>query len=343
MSPDGAWPALRPAWHVVATREEIGNQPRRVWLLGDAWCLVRRDGGEVVAFADRCPHRRAPLSAGSVCDGVLECVGHGWRFDTGGRCVAIPALAAGETIPAGAGLTRPYGVTERYGLVWLAPEEPVEALPELAAWDDPTFDRARSTIVRTPVGATQLVDNFLDASHFPFVHAGTFGAAEAAFVADRGVTREGWSVVTTFDTWYRNRDDPRVATGEHPEIQPQILLKRGGASCSVVLRLDFPVTGATIAILFSCTPEREGSTRVYKLMARNDLAGDADALGAFVADEDRILEEDLAILGRYRDHRMPVDLTVEVHTKADRLSVGWRRVVSDLLRRGPSEHAATGR
>ena len=64
-------PALRRGWHVVAASDEIGRDPVQVWLLGEPWALVRlptADGAtrRSVAFADRCPHRLAPLSAGTV-------------------------------------------------------------------------------------------------------------------------------------------------------------------------------------------------------------------------------------------------------------------------------------
>lgn len=49
-------------------------------------CLVR-DGSEVYAIADRCPHRDFPLSGGDLIEAcVIECTWHGARFDvrTGG-------------------------------------------------------------------------------------------------------------------------------------------------------------------------------------------------------------------------------------------------------------------
>lgn len=45
---------------------------------------------------------------------------------------------------------------------------------------------AMSEIIRTNAGAALLVDDFLDAAHFPFVHTATFGVDEAAEVRDRG-------------------------------------------------------------------------------------------------------------------------------------------------------------
>ena len=266
--------------------------------------------------------RADELGAGTLGIRLLD---HAWTLER-----------RGDRIAAGPG--RPWGVQERYGLVWLAPCAPHADLHDFHEWDDAGFDRAFTTTVRTPVSAAQLVDNFLDAAHFPFVHADTFGVDESALVHDRGVERDGWFVRTTFDTWYRNFDDPLVATGEHPEVQRQNLVKIGSASFTVLLRLGFPVTGATFTILFCCQPETRQSTRVYKLLARDDLGGDPERMRTCIADEDRILAEDLALLERYERMELHTDLRVEVHTRADRLSVAYRRLLGDLL----TEHADDG-
>ncbi|CAN5755845.1 hypothetical protein BH10ACT1_BH10ACT1_13800 [soil metagenome] len=68
--------------------------------------LVRWTDGEGCTHValDRCPHRRAPLSAGYVADGVLRCRYHGWGFGGDGRCVDVPALGADARIPSRARL-----------------------------------------------------------------------------------------------------------------------------------------------------------------------------------------------------------------------------------------------
>ena len=322
-------PALRRAWHAVAMAHEVGTEPIQVWLLGEAW-VVARLRGELAAFEDRCPHRLAPLSAGCVDDrGDLRCGYHGWSFAADGSCTAIPAMGETDHLPPRAKVQPAWGVVERHGLVWLAPDEPVAPIPDFPEWGAEGFDGFWNEPRRTPTSAAQLVDNFLDASHFPFVHTGTFGTDEAALVVNEPVTREGWKVETTFDTWYKNFDDPLVATGEHPEVQPQRLLKQGTAGYTVYLRLSFPVTGATFSILFCCQPETADRTRIYKLMARDDLGGDPARIASTIADELQILEEDLLILERYAAMQVHLDLT-EVHTRGDRLSVAWRRVLADL-------------
>jgi phenylpropionate dioxygenase-like ring-hydroxylating dioxygenase large terminal subunit len=320
---------MRKAWHVVALATEVTDEPVQVWLLGEPWVLVRLDGG-LRAFPDRCPHRLAPLSAGTVVGAELQCGYHGWRFAPDGVCTAIPALGKEGNVSKRATLRAAAGLQERYGLVWLAPEEPLAPLPEFPEWGADGFELAMSTLVRTPVSAAQLVDNFLDASHFPFVHAETFGVPEAATVVEPGIDRRGWEVETTFSTWYRSLDDPLVETGEREAVQPQDLLKRGGASYTVYLRLQFPATGWTTSILFACQPESAATTRVYKLLARDDLGGDLQRLHTFVKDEDQILVEDLAILERYPHRMIHLDRKVEMHTRADRLSLAWRDLVAEM-------------
>lgn len=329
---DNETAALAAAWHPVAEAAELRDEPLSVLLLGQAWVLARL-GGEVAAFEDRCPHRLAPLSAGWVEGDQLRCRYHGWSYGKDGACTLIPANGPDAAIPPRACLTRPAGVAERYGLIWLAPEEPVCGIHDFPEWDDPAFDRSWTPPRRTPAGAVQLADNFLDASHFPTVHTTTFGTPEAAYVGPHTVERDGWEVRTVYEAPYRNHDDPLVATGQHPLVQPHVLTKVGRPAASVRLTLDFPLTGDRLAVLFACQPESHASTRVYKLMARSGYDGDRSRVAELVRYETVVLEEDLAVLERYRDNSLPVSLQAEVHTRADRLSVGYRRLLADLLAR----------
>jgi hypothetical protein len=77
------------------------------------------------------------LSFGFVRDDHIDCLYHGWQYDTGGRCRYIPAhpdLTVPETIRVTA-----YSALERAGMIWttfdpqsvfpLAPEETEQAVP----------------------------------------------------------------------------------------------------------------------------------------------------------------------------------------------------------------------
>jgi phenylpropionate dioxygenase-like ring-hydroxylating dioxygenase large terminal subunit len=324
---DNLSPALAASWIAVAHSHEVTGDPVRVMVLGQPWVLVRL-GATVRAFADRCPHRLAPLSAGAIVGDELQCAYHGWRFGTDGRATAVPALGDAATLPPRACLTAPHGVAEHLGLVWIAVDEPRSPLPELVGFDTAGFRQGVCDTVRTPVSAMQLIDNFMDAAHFPFVHAATFGVDGAFDVANDEIVRDGWLVRSTFSAPYQNHDDPGVHTGEHPLIQEHTVTKIGHAGCNASLELRFPVTSGVFGIVYALQPETATSTRVYKIMARNDV--DAEGMARSLKDEDVILQEDLAILERYDRMTLDLDLTVEVHTKADRLSVAWRRMMAAL-------------
>jgi phenylpropionate dioxygenase-like ring-hydroxylating dioxygenase large terminal subunit len=321
-----ASPVWQRAWHPVAHAEELADGgPAQVWVAGEAWVVARLDG-QLAAFADQCPHRLAPLSAGrlttSAADGSarLACAYHGWQYDAAGQCDLIPALGRQGNISKRARLRAAFGVTEAYGLIWLAPQEPLSSLPAFPEWDEPGTTRARSRTVRTRASAGQLVDNFLDAAHFPFVHAASFGVAGDGPLAAGDVVSStdgrGRLVTGVFDTPYR--DGGTVVTHR--------VIKTAGVSGSAHVRLELP--GVTIGILLACQPEDAAATRVFKIVTRSDLGGDAAALDAFVKEEDQILAEDLAILERYRSGLLPLDPRAEVHSRADRLSVAWRRLMA---------------
>ncbi len=47
--------------------------------------------GEFYATDNFCPHKGAPLTAGRLCEHVIECDWHGWEFDVRtGECLTLP-------------------------------------------------------------------------------------------------------------------------------------------------------------------------------------------------------------------------------------------------------------
>jgi vanillate O-demethylase monooxygenase subunit len=130
---------------------------------------------------------------------------------------------------------------------------------------------------------------------------------------------------------YRNFDDPLVATGEHPLVQPQRLYKEISGPTTAIVRLYHPMTDKTVSFLFACAPRRRSGTTVFKLMSRNDLLEPDRQLPDILAFEDRVLDEDLVVLEAYADMAVSTDLRVEISTRADRLSVAYRRILGELV------------
>jgi vanillate O-demethylase monooxygenase subunit len=323
-------PALRRCWHPVARSNEVSSEPTRVLLLGVP-LVVFRSKGEVVCFTDRCPHRRTPLSLGS-CDGeILQCAYHGWRFSGDGRCVEIPALGPGATVPGQARLTPVAAVSERHGMVFVAPEAPIAPLGHIEESEDPAFEAGELPPMRARASAGLLADNFLDMAHFPFVHRGTFGADEAAEVPRYEVERDGWSFVASREHPFANREDPGVAAGLRPLVQSRRLTYRLDAPFHLQLRIDFVEAGGTNVIGFFLQPETDESCRIYTTLWRNDLGGDKEAMAAAVKFEIEVLEEDLRIQEAFDDLALPLDQTMEIHTRSDRSTLELRRLLVDLV------------
>ena len=166
---------LRHYWYVVAEGHDLDSAPLAVRLLGADYVVWRSSNGELVAAPDRCPHRESPLSIGTVADGCLTCAYHGWKFGDGGACVEVPSSGVGRPVPPKAHLPTihaaravrprvdlPRRARRRHSRRW-----PPRTIPPIAA------STAASIAGRTSV--TRMTDNFLDISHFPYVHVGTFG------------------------------------------------------------------------------------------------------------------------------------------------------------------------
>jgi phenylpropionate dioxygenase-like ring-hydroxylating dioxygenase large terminal subunit len=356
-------PALRRCWLPAARSDEVTDRPHRVLLLGEPWVLVRMgasdDGGPAPlhAFFDRCPHRQAPLSIGSLTGPgrrdalgaaaaapseaprsaitvpdvpALRCAYHGWCFDAAGRCVTIPALGPAAAIPPKAQLRRAHGVVERHGMVFLCPTPPLDglgSLPEVPEAEDPDFTVGHLPPRRARACAGMLADNFLDIAHFAFVHPATFGVDEPVV---RPVTVERHRLSYTAVSTHPFRESPAVVGGEEL-VQERRLTYRVTAPFHLFLRLDSVETGGRDLLGYFLQPETAETTRVYLTFWRDDLGGDAARVAKNVEFEIQIVEEDMAVQEAYDVRALPLDTTAELHTRADRSTLEFRRMLADLV------------
>ncbi len=167
------------AWFVACSSGTLGARPVPSTLHGVALVLFRDADGAARALEDRCPHRNAPLSAGQVRGGALECAYHGWRFDGAGACLAAPGLSAPPASRAAQATS--YACLEQDGYVWVAsrpgatPSAPPPRFPHAGAPGYTTVRReltVRATLLRA-------AENVLDVPHTAFLHGGLFRARGA--------------------------------------------------------------------------------------------------------------------------------------------------------------------
>ena len=146
--------------------------------MGLPFVLFRDAEGTPHALIDRCPHRNVALSLGRVQrDGTLQCAYHGWRFDGGGRCTAVPARSETPAAAPSARDAEARPVQERDGIVWLwgaddeAPSREPFALPDLGGGAN-----VGQVVFRQDMDCTvhASIENALDVPHTAFLHGGLF-------------------------------------------------------------------------------------------------------------------------------------------------------------------------
>jgi phenylpropionate dioxygenase-like ring-hydroxylating dioxygenase large terminal subunit len=227
-----------------------------------------------------------------------------------------------------------YATRERWGLRWLALEEPLTDLFPDPDEDDRNYVGAWLPPVRTPASAGVVADNFLDVAHFPFVHAKTFGAAEEKVVGRYEVTAEEFGCRSVQEQWFDNPEDPGVLEGERPLRQRRRATYVYRAPFQLMLRLEELDAGAVKTILFFAQPESLTSTRVYTKMLLHGIGGVADpgpdVVASEVAFEDAVLGEDLELQHKMRLPGLPLRMRDELHVRADLLGVHLRRVLSEF-------------
>ncbi|HEY1488710.1 MAG TPA: Rieske 2Fe-2S domain-containing protein [Micromonosporaceae bacterium] len=231
--------------------------------------------------------------------------------------------------------TGAYGLIERWGLLWLAPSEPLVDLFDDPDVEDADYVGAWLPPARTNVAAGIVADNFLDVAHFPFVHAGTFGADEEPYVPPYEVTTEPYGCRSIQVQWFDNPGDPGVAEGIRPLRQRRRATYVYRAPFQLMLRLEELDAGAVKTILFFAQPETLTSTRIYTKMLLHGIGGVADpapdVVAAEVAFEEAVLAEDLALQREMTIEGLPLTMRTELHVRADRLGVTLRRILADFI------------
>lgn len=169
-----AFKALIPnAWYVAAWSYELEDKPLGRKLLNEDIVLFRDTQGKVGALEDRCCHRAAPLTMGTVVEAGLQCGYHGLTFDCSGKCVVNPGEDPGKL------RVRSYPIVEQQKFVWIWMGDPALADPSRIL-DFPYHDQEDEwpfQYGRYDINGnyTLMMDNLMDISHLGYVHPDTIG------------------------------------------------------------------------------------------------------------------------------------------------------------------------
>ncbi|MFF4777985.1 aromatic ring-hydroxylating dioxygenase subunit alpha [Microtetraspora fusca] len=299
---------VRNQWYVAAYAREVGRDLLARTILGEPLVLYRTTEGEPVALADRCVHRRYPLSESRLEGDTIVCGYHGFTYDKGGACVFVP----GQTrIPRTARVAS-YPVVEQDSFIWVWIGDRDLADPALIP-RAPWLDDSRYTVVcgMEPLAARYqlLVDNLMDLSHETYLHGGYIGTPE---VADTPITTEvdEENAVIHVSRHMADAECPpfyakstgiqgRITRWQDIEYHPPCLylLHSRIAPVGVLPNEDgTDPNGFHVEIVYAITPETENTTLDFWAVAR-DFALDDEEVTAFLAESNRtVVMQDVVAL-----------------------------------------------
>jgi len=268
----------RDAWYVAALPQDVDRQLKRRVILNDPILIYRSERHGIVAIQDRCPHRFAPLSRGTLFGDAVQCKYHGLRFDPSGHCVLNPH---GDAI-APHNRVRSYPAEERHGLVWIWMGDPAlahdKAIPDLSYMSASGL-RTVHCYIRADYRYDILVDNLMDLSHADYLHVGSFSNG-ACHRSETRVKENDWDVTVLFQQWGAPAPPGFNHLGERVDQLFHIRWRPGQ-----IISFEFsaapldgdPFAGPKVRFAHIVTPETDGTTH-YFMSTTRDYAIDDPAV-----------------------------------------------------------------
>ncbi|MGH9211690.1 MAG: Rieske 2Fe-2S domain-containing protein [Acidimicrobiales bacterium] len=319
-------PILRDYWYPVVRAQDLGDRPIALRVLCEDIAVWRARDGFAGAY-DRCPHREAPLSMGTVNEnGHLVCCYHGWHFDGVARCVRIPSQEPNLPIPPKAH-ARGVQTREAFGLVWVCLGTPAAEIPAIPEADDPAYRVIPLRMHEWRASATRMIDNFADYSHFHWSHGPSFGSTVDPYVAPMRIEADGDRFGYRFDVEAANPALAQTTSG--------VVTATVDRRMHQFFRLPFYVIGGVEyssglrhLYVVVATPIDDDRTLFGQYVVRNDDHSvppeEAIRLDLEIIEEDRIMLE--AIPGP-----LPLGPTALAQVRSDKCGIEWARRFQALL------------
>ncbi len=318
-------PVLKNDWHVVASSEEIISGTLLPITLFERDLVGWRDtSGQIHIWEDLCIHRGARLSKGFIQDDKVVCPYHGWNYDGSAQCVLMPA--APNEVPMKKARAIPHPVKEAYGLVWVCIGEPEFDLPEFPEWDDPSYKKVVCGPYKFKSGYRAL-ENFIDPTHFPFVHAGVNGLIDQPDpIPPYDVFEHNGTISTSEIKVTQPYGDPRqvpvTAYYAYTCLRPLVAYFKKRVVISDPSRAAEGNEKDRFCTFFTAQQVDEEHSIVRICCAMNFDPQPTDE--AVKQRQDIVYAQDSWIVDTQRPERIPVDLRQELHHRTDLLGQRYR-------------------
>lgn len=350
---------VRNQWYVAAYDTEVtGEEVLGRTICGEAIAFFRGESGAVAALADRCVHRRFPLSAkpSHVVGDTVVCGYHGFTYDGSGTCVAVP----GQTRVPRTARVNAFPVVEQDGFVWVFIGDPAladaAAIPRAPWLADPNWTTVRGM---EPLAArwSLLVDNLLDLSHETYLHGGYIGTPEVAETPittevddDARIVRVSRHMAdAACPPFYATSTgiQGRITRWQDIEYFPPCLytLHSRVAPVGILPPDDGPDDQAFhVEVVYAITPSTESSTYDFWAVAR-DFARDSAEVSAFLAESNRtVVLQDVTALDLLEtviagEPEGTQELSINIDTGA----LAARRMIARLREENASPATASAR
>jgi len=304
-------PVLLNDWHVVAYAPDLpAGKPLAVRLL-DEEIVLWRVNGRTHAWRDLCAHRGTKLSLGKIENQTLICPYHGWVYNEEGRCTRFPAHP--EQKPPATARATVYQIQERYNWVWICPGIPTGEIPDFPQWGQPGFHLVHCGPYTIQASGPRAIENFLDVTHFPFVHQGLLGDPAHAELADYKVetTPHG---ITARDISVWQPDPDGTGQGGY-EIYSYNVMRPLTASFTK------SSGDSQFAIIFTVTAVSERTSIIWMYVAMDYGNLSDEQIRSF---QDDIIAQDIPVVESQRPELLPLDLQAELHLRSDRTAIAYR-------------------
>ncbi|OXM82907.1 aromatic ring-hydroxylating oxygenase subunit alpha [Paenibacillus rigui] len=307
-------PVLANEWFVVMKSEELREDPKQVVIMGERVVVFRTRKG-IYAFKDLCIHRGCALSIGKVADDNIVCPYHGWKFNSQGQCVDIPAQKKGTPIPLKAKAIK-YLCEEKYGLVWVCIGDPQYPIPKFDEFSKEGYISYVNGPFKIKSSGPRIIENFLDFTHLMWVHQGILSETHYSEVPGYQVREIEGQLITDEVVIYEYESPPSR------EIVPVTYVKIAMRPLIGFLRKSTP-SGEKNCIMLAAFPLDHETSIVYKIHAQNfNLQMDVSQISPA---NDIVMQQDIVILENVKPEELPLDLQVELSLKSDQMSIAYRK------------------
>lgn len=327
---------LRNCWYVAGWSEDYGRILKPEKYLGENIVIYRKQDGTPAALENACPHRKVPLSNGTLTEDNVICAYHGLTFNDKGQCIDSPTQRGMTPRRA---VVRSYPIIDKYRLLWIWMGDPELADPDkifpIDNFENPMWGSTDGGVLDIKCNYLWVCDNLLDPSHVAWVHVTSFAGAGTddqpldIEKTDRGVVVSRWIHGNLPSPYYADlvKFDGNCDRLQHYEMcLPAIALNKsiytpegtGGLG-----KVHIDKTYINISYNFM-TPIDKDNTRYFWFQHRNTDPHDKDIsekmnAGAVMAfEEDRAVLEDVH-LGMENPATPNIDLGLDAGAKQFRM------------------------